>query len=116
MGTRGNMNLDLLVVAIFVRTLCARMRLIVDRHHVLDGELCVALRGGEALVPEEFLNGAQVGPFVEHVCAEGVAEGMRVHVGRKAFGDCNALDDAPNTPRGETAPALVDEERWCGLV
>jgi hypothetical protein len=39
------------------------MRLVVYGHHVLDGELGVALRGGQALVAQEFLDGAQVRSF-----------------------------------------------------
>ena len=70
------------------------MRLIVDVHHVLDGELGVALRGGQALVAEEFLDGAQVGSLFQHVRAEGVAQGVWMHIRRQPTGERNALDDA----------------------
>ena len=45
-------------------SLRARMCLIVNLEYVLHGELRVALRGGEALVSQKFLNGAQVGAFL----------------------------------------------------
>ena len=45
------------------------------------GELGVALGGGEALVAEQFLDGAEVGAFFQQMGAEGVAQCVRVHVG-----------------------------------
>ena len=52
------------------------MRLIVDVHYVLDRKLGVALRGREALVTEQFLDGAQVRSFFQHVRAEGVTQSV----------------------------------------
>jgi hypothetical protein len=49
-----------------------RMGLIVDRQHVLHGKVGVALSGGEPLVAQHFLDGTQVGAFLEQVCAESV--------------------------------------------
>ena len=40
----------------------------------LAGEVCVGLGGGEGLVAEEFLHGAEVGAVFEQVGGEGVAE------------------------------------------
>jgi hypothetical protein len=86
------------------------MGLIVHMEHVFDGELGVALRGGEALVAEHLLDGAQVSTFLEHVGAEGVAQGVGMDIGGKSFGDGNLLDDAAHAAGGEAASALVDEQ------
>src|ERR1700692_3569955 len=48
------------------------MRLIVNLKNVLHGKLRIALRCGQTLVAEQFLNCAQVGAFFQHVRAEGV--------------------------------------------
>jgi hypothetical protein len=77
------------------------MGLIVDALHLAGGELGVALRGGEALVAEHLLDGAQVGAFLQHVRAEGVAQRVRMHVGREAAGDSDLLDDAADAACGE---------------
>ena len=88
----------------------ARMRLIVNLQHVLHRELRVALRGRQALVAEQLLNGAQVGAFFQHVRTESVAQRVRMNVRRKPFGDGNFLDDAADAARGEPAAAPVDEQ------
>ena len=74
--------------------------MIVDGHHLLDGKLGVALGGGEALVSEKLLNGTEVGAFLQHVRAEGVAQGVRMDVGGQAPGNGNSFDDAPDAARG----------------
>ena len=84
------------------------MRLVVDVHDVLDRELGVALRGRQALVPEQFLDGAQVRSFFQHVGAEGVTQSMRMNLGRQSLGDCDSLDDAAYAAGGEASAALVD--------
>ena len=52
----------------------AGMGLVVDVHHVLDGQLRIALRGREPLVAQQFLDRPQVGAFFQHVRSEGMAE------------------------------------------
>ncbi len=58
-----------------------RVSCVVDALDLGDGELGVALRGGKALVTEHLLDGAEIGPFFQHVGAERVAQGMRMDVG-----------------------------------
>ena len=87
------------------------MGLVVDVEHVLHGKLGVALRGGEALVSQHFLNGAQVGSFLEHVCPEGVAQSVRVDIGRKPLCDGNFLHNTANTPRGQPAATSTSKQR-----
>src|ERR1700677_121679 len=71
---------------------------IVDLRQLRSRQLRVALRGGEALMAEQLLNGAQVGPLFEQMRSEGVAQRVRMHVSTKAAQDGNALDDAANAP------------------
>ena len=70
----------------------------------------ITLSGREALVAEQFLNGAQIGSFFQHVRAESVPQRMRMHVGRKSFGDRDALDDASHTAGRQAPSALVDQQ------
>ena len=57
------------------------MGLIIDLQHMFHRKLGITLRGGEALVTEQLLNGAQVGALFEHVRAEGVAKRVGMNVG-----------------------------------
>src|SRR5215472_3333986 len=86
------------------------MGLIVNLQNMLHRELRVALRGGEALVSEQFLDGAQVCAFFQHVRAERVAQRVRMHVGGKALGDGDLLDDASNASGSKASAALVDQK------
>ena len=61
---------------------CAGMSLIVDLQNVLHRKLRVALGRGQALVAEQFLDSSQVGAFFQHVRAKGVAQGVRMNIGR----------------------------------
>ena len=81
------------------------------------GELRVALGGGEPLVAEQFLDGAQVGAFFQQMRAEGVAQRVRVHVGGESAQNGDALDDATHAARGEPclAPGLPSP-RSCRLT
>ena len=47
-----------------------RMRLIVNLQHMLDGKLRVALGGRKTFVTEHFLDGAQIGAFLQHVSSK----------------------------------------------
>ncbi len=93
------------------------MGFFVDLLDLRDGELGVALRGAEALVAEELLDGAEVGALLKHVGAEGVAQGVRVDIRGQASLDGDGLDDAADAAGGEAggiaAGGGVDEE-WAG--
>ena len=91
-----------------------RMRLVVHLHHMLHRELRVALRGREPLVAQHFLDGAQVGAFLQHVRAKSVPQGMRMNVGRQSARHRNLLHDAPDAARGQPRAAQVDEQRSFG--
>src|ERR1019366_9327522 len=92
-------------------TLRVRMRPVVNLHHVLDRQLRVTLRGRETLVAEHLLDGAQVGAFFQHVRAEGMAQRVRMHVGRESARHRDLLHDAAHAARGEPRPAQVDQQR-----
>ena len=90
------------------QSLGSGVSLIVDIHHVLNRKLRVALRGRQALVPEQFLDGAQVRSLFQHVGTEGVTQSMRMNLGRQSLGNRDSLDDASNAARGEASAALID--------
>jgi len=83
----------------------ARVGLVIDGGELVGGELGIALGGAEALVAEEFLDGAQIRALLKQVGTEGVAQRVGVNVGRKAARNCDVLDDASDTPGGKPASA-----------
>src|SRR5579862_4968711 len=94
----------------------AGMGLIVDLEDMLHRKLSVALCGGESLVAEQLLDRAQIGAFFEQMSAKGMAQSVRMHVGRESLGDGNLLDDAAYAARRETPAAPVDQKRRSVLV
>src|SRR5580704_4701159 len=86
----------------------AWVRLVVDREYVLGRQLRVALGGGETLVAQHLLNCTKVGPLFEHVRAKGMAQGVRMDIGRKAFGNRDLLHDSAYAAGGEATTAAVD--------
>src|SRR5258708_39847745 len=87
------------------------MRLIVNLQYMFHRQLGIPLRSRETFVAEQLLNGTQVGALLQHVRAKGVAQRVRVHVGRKSFCYGNFLDDAADTARREAPTAAIDQQR-----
>jgi len=58
------------------------MGLIVNVHHLFNRKLGVALGSRQPLVPQQFLDGAQVGSLFQHVRAKGVTQSMRMNFWR----------------------------------
>ena len=56
------------------------MCLVVHLQYMLHRKLGITLRSRQALVAEQFLNRAQVRAFFQHVRAEGMPQGMRMHI------------------------------------
>src|SRR5215470_18269228 len=104
------------IARLWARLFGSRVGPVVDIHHVLDGELGVTLGSCEALVSEQFLNGAKVGSLFEHVGAESVAESVGMDVRGKALGDSDAFDDTSDAAGGEAASSLVDQQSSIGLL
>ncbi len=59
---------------------------------------------------KQFLDGAKVSTLLEHVRAERVAQGVRMHVGREPLRDGNLLDDAAHAAGGQPPATLVDQQ------
>ena len=59
---------------------------------------------------QQFLYGPQIGAFREHVRSKRVAQSVRMHVWRQAFGHGNLLHNPSHTARGQRAAALVDQK------
>ena len=86
------------------------MGFVVDVHELADGGVGVFLSGGEGLVAEEFLNGAEVGAIGEEMSGEGVAERVRVQVPIHVDETDVFFDDAAYGTLGETAAGVVEED------
>src|SRR5690349_4038764 len=56
------------------------MRLVVNLQQLADGGVRVLLRGGERLVAEEFLDGAEIGAVRQEMRGERVAQRVRVQI------------------------------------
>src|SRR5438046_5937532 len=89
------------------------MSAVINFSYVLNGKLGVFLGGGKPFVAQQFLNGAQIGAFGEHVCAKGMAQSVGMNVWRKPFGHRNLFDDAAYATRGKRAAATIDEQFRC---
>ena len=86
------------------------MSAVIHLSHLLDGELRVFLRGGKPLMSQQLLDGAQVGPFRQHVRAKGMAQGMWMDVRRQPPGHRNLLYDSRYAARGERTAPAIDEQ------
>jgi hypothetical protein len=87
----------------------AGMSTVVNFGYVLNGKLRVLLRGRKPFMPQQFLDGAQISAFSEHVCAKGMPERVRMNIWRQPFGHCNLLDDAAYAACGKRASATIDQ-------
>lgn len=86
------------------------MGLVVNVHQLADGSVCVFLRGGEGLVAEEFLDGAEVGAVGEKMRGEGVAEGVGMKVPVDVDEANVFFDDAADGARREAAAGVIEED------
>ena len=82
----------------------------IDPPHPLGAHVGIDLRGGQAFVAEQFLDGPEVGAVVEHVGGETVPERVGTHAAGEA-GDAGVLLQHPtHTAGAEASPVLVEEE------
>src|ERR1039458_459973 len=97
------------------------MRLVVHLRQLSRCELGVALRRREPLVPEQFLNGAQVGTFLKQMSAKSVTKRVRMYICRESAADGDAFDDATHAASCETrltaghfqpAQLQTDKQSW----
>ena len=89
------------------------MGTVVYLHHMFDRELRVALRCRKSFMPKHFLDRAEVGALLQHVCAKGVPKGMRMNVGREAVGHGDLFDDAADAAGRQAGSTQVDKQ--CSL-
>ena len=77
---------------------------------MLQGDVGVLLGRGQAGVPQQFLNGAEIGAGIQEVGGERVAQ----PVGADAAGDGDlpegCVQDPPHAAVGEAAAAVIKEE------
>ena len=86
------------------------MGFVVDVHELANGDVGIFLGGGEGLVAEEFLDGAEVGAIGEQMGSEGVAQGVGVQV-PVHVGEANIfLDDAAHGALGEAAAGVIKKD------
>src|SRR5690242_1090919 len=85
------------------------MGFVVDVHQLADGGVRVFLRGGEGLVAEQFLNGAQIRAIGEQVRGKRVAQGMGVQIPIYVDEADVFLDDAAHGALGEAAACVIQE-------
>src|SRR5438128_3684127 len=76
-----------------------RVRAVIGVHQPAEVDVRVALRGGEARVTEQLLDGAQVGARPEEVGREGVAERVGRRLGGRAARGHGGLHEARHPPR-----------------
>src|SRR3989454_4522472 len=86
------------------------MRLIVDAHQLADRSVRVFLRGGQRLVSEQLLNGAQIGSIGEEMRGEGVAQGVRMEIPIDVHQANVLLDDAANGTLAQAAPGVIEKD------
>ena len=85
------------------------MSFVVYVHELADGRVGVFLRGGERLVTEEFLNGAQVGAIGEKMGSKRMAQRVRVQVPVHVDETDVFLDDATHGTLREAAAGVIQE-------
>src|SRR3989442_15315973 len=86
------------------------MRFIVHVHQLTDGGVRVFLRGGERLVSEQLLNGAQIGSIGEEMRGKGVAQGMWMEIPIDVHQADVLLDDAANGTLAQAAPGVIEKD------
>lgn len=91
-------------------SLGARMGLLERRPQALDGDMGVHLRRGQARVPEQLLDRAQVRATLEHMRRRRVTQPVRPEVGHALRLGKDAMNDAAHRARVDALPALAQED------
>src|SRR5207245_1557234 len=88
------------------------VRLVVDVHQLADGSVRVFLRGGERLMPEEFLDGAKVSAVRKQMRCERVTQRMRMQVPID-IGDAHVFfHDAPDGTLRKAPAQIVEKDSF----
>jgi hypothetical protein len=91
------------------------MALLVHLEQLRCVHVRIALRGAEARVPEQFLNGAQVGAALKEVGGERMPERVRADAQACAARGDVAAHQAVDASDGQTSAAVVHEQRLAGV-
>src|SRR5687767_8573374 len=86
------------------------MRFLVDLQYMAGIDVGVPLRGGQAGMPEQLLNGSEIGASFQQMGGEAVAEGVRAQApGRRHLLDPLG-DDVAHPPVCQSPPTRIDEK------
>jgi hypothetical protein len=91
------------------RSTCSRVRSVVGLEDVTDTDVGVPLRRGKAGVAQKLLNGAKIGPALEQMCREAMAERVGANVARQRRLMEPGYEDAPNATICQSAAAGIHE-------
>ena len=86
------------------------MRAIIDLEQAIGGHVRIFLCGAERGVPQQFLDGPQVGAFIQEMSGEGMSERMRADLPRDQSPRV-AGHQAPHASGRQAAATVVEEDR-----
>ena len=89
-----------------------RMGFIVDVHQLADGCMRIFLRGGERLVAEEFLYGAEVSAVGKQVSGEGVTQRVWVQIPVNVSQADIFFNDSSHGALRKPAASVVQKNRF----
>ena len=90
------------------------MRLVVDAHKMIKGDVRVALGGGKAGMAEQFLYGAHIRAVLQHVRGEGVAQGVRRQMLRQPGAFADLVENPRRLPPVEPLASVAHEKGSAG--
>lgn len=90
------------------------MRLVVDAHKMIKGDVRVALGGGKAGMAEQFLHGAHIRAVLQHVRGEGVTQGVRRQMLRQSGAFADLVENPRRRLRLSRLPLLPHEKGFFG--
>jgi hypothetical protein len=83
------------------------MGVVIDFHEPGDTHVRVFLRGGEAAMPKELLDSAQIGPSIQHMGCEGVTNGMGMDRPEESRSACIRLYHARDAAGSKPVTPMV---------
>ena len=90
------------------------MRLVVDAHKMIKGDVRVALGGGKAGMAEQFLHGAHIRAVLQHVRGEGVTQGVRRQMLRQSGAFADLVENPRRLPPVEPLASVAHEKGFFG--
>ena len=92
------------------------MRLVVDAHKMIKGDVRVALGGGKAGMAEQFLHGAHIRAVLQHVRGEGVTQGVRRQMLRQSGAFADLVENPRRLPPVEPLASVAHEKGFFALT